>query len=277
MLVYKKTFKNILFKDNNIPIEDHFFASQNEAIVADGVTRDFVGLDDYTNIPYEERLKHYPNPSGADIASIEACLTFAKTEGNLEEKLTKCNKAIKRLNDRYVPTCDYLEKDYFGAVVSCIQIEDNILHFAYLCDCGLIVYDKNGNIRVQSVDDKRKVSDPLIRRIGYSFSTPEGRAIVRKDFRNNPKNIIDGRCVSYGELTGEESALRFIKYGNVQLEEGDRVIIYSDGFYSYLRESDFIDQIINFNEERFEKYIEDKTQIDEEEFGLEKTIVLYKI
>ena len=42
MLVYKNTFDNTKNVDGKFPIEDQFFASEMEAIVADGITRGLV-------------------------------------------------------------------------------------------------------------------------------------------------------------------------------------------------------------------------------------------
>ncbi len=103
--------------------------------------------------------------------------------------------------------CDYLENDYYGAVASCMHIENNILDYAYICDCGLIIYDKEGNVKFQTEDEKELYSDPYINQIGIPWNLPEARVIVRRDYRNNLSNIKDGKCVSYGALTGEESAI----------------------------------------------------------------------
>ena len=53
MLVYKRTFDNIKNVDGNFPIEDQYFASGDEAIVADGITRDPIGCSDLASISQE--------------------------------------------------------------------------------------------------------------------------------------------------------------------------------------------------------------------------------
>lgn len=276
MLIYKNTFENIKTKNCNFPIEDQFYASNNEAIVADGITRDPIGIIDFSKCTHEEFLEKYPRPSGAEIAARKICDTFSKTSGSLMDKLVKCNENVKKLNEKYIINCDYLENDYYGAVASCIKIENNILFYAYICDCGIIVYDKLGNVKFQTEDDKRLYSDPYINKIGISWDLPEARVIVRRDYRNNLDNIVNGKCVSYGAITGEDSAIRFIRTGKVELSEGDMVLLYSDGFYNFLHEKDFISQILNFREENFEKYVEEKSQNECGKYGGEKTIVLYR-
>lgn len=58
MLVYKSTFDNIKNVDGNFPIEDQYFASSDEAIVADGITRDPIGCSDLASISQEEFVKN---------------------------------------------------------------------------------------------------------------------------------------------------------------------------------------------------------------------------
>lgn len=194
----------------------------------------------------------------------------------LTEKLIKCNESVKTLNDKYIVECDYLQNDYYGAVASCVHINNDILNYAYICDSGVIIYDKLGNIKFQTEDDKKLYSDYYINQIGIPWNLPESRVIVRRDFRNNLDNIKDGKCVSYGALTGEESAIKFIKSGSVKLSKGDVVLIYSDGFTHFLHDKEFISKVINFCEETFEEYVSNKSYTDYNKFGKEKTIVIFK-
>ena len=188
----------------------------------------------------------------------------------------KLIRSVKRLNDKYITECDYLENDYYGAVASCICIKDNILNYAYICDCGVIVYDKIGNIKFKTEDDKELYSDPYINNIGIPWNLPEARKIVRSEYRNNINKVVDGNCISYGALTGEESAINFIRSGQLKIEEGDIIIVYSDGVSYYLTDKEFINHIINFNKDSFEKYIEEKSKEDYEKYGKEKTLVMFK-
>lgn len=277
MLIYKNTFDNIKTSNYDFPVEDQIYASENEAIVADGITRDPVGISNFSTCSQSEFLKKYPRPSGAELAAKEICDTFSNTTGTLKNRLIECNNNVKKLNNIHISNCDYLENDYFGAVASCVNIEGNILTYAYICDCGVIIYDNLGNIKFQTEDDKELYSDPFIKKIGIPWYLPEARVIVRRDYRNNLNNIQNGTCVSYGAITGEESAISFIKSGQIELSTGDIVLVYSDGFTNFLCDNEFISQIIDFDENKFENYIEMKSQSDYEKYGKEKTLVLFKV
>ena len=277
MLVYKNTFDNIKTINCDFPIEDQFYTSLNEAIVADGITRDPVGIYDLSTCNEKEFLVKYPRPSGATLAAKEICDTFKKTKGSLVERLEECNKNVKRLNDKCIIKCDYLQNDYYGAVVSCINITNDILNYAYICDCGIIVYDNKGNIKFQTSDDKALYSDPYINKIGIPWDLPEARIMVRKNYRNNLNNIQDNKCVSYGALTGEDSAIKFIKQGKIKLSNKDIVLVYSDGFKHFLHDSKFISLLINFKKEDFENYVNYKSLSDYHKYGKEKTIILFKV
>lgn len=276
MLIYKNTFENVRTINFDFPIEDQFYASDKEVIIADGITRDPIGISDLSKCSAKEFLEKYPRPSGAYLAAKEICDTFSKTDGSLKDRLVLCNKDVKKLNDKYIKDCDYLQNDYYGAVAACIHIENNILKYAYICDSGVIVYDHLGNIKFQTKDDKESYSDYYIDKISIPWNLPEKRVIVRRDYRNNTDNVQDGICVSYGALTGEESAIEFIKSGSLELKNGDIIVVYSDGFTNFLHEKEFISHLIGFNKEEFEKYINSKSMDDYDKYGKEKTLVLLK-
>lgn len=276
MIIYKNTFENIKTLKSNFPIEDQFYANENIAVVADGITRDPIGVFNLSQFSFKEMIKRYPRPSGAEMAAKTIVETFEKPLSSLKETLIMANAKVKELNDRYIKKCDYLENDYYGAVASSAWIKGRLLEYAYICDSGIIIYDRNGRVKFQTDDDKTLNSDPYIGKVGIPWYMPEARVIIRRDFRNNPNNIKDGKCVSYGAITGEETAIPFIKNGGIVISDTDIIVVYTDGFNNYLRLEKFINLILNFNEKEFEKYIAEKSQADYERFGKEKTLVIMK-
>ena len=276
MLIYQNTFENTKTLNCNFPIEDQFYATDKEAIVADGITRDPVGISDLNSISFTEMLNLYPRPSGGELAAKTITEAFKKSKGTIKERLIACNNAVKELNNKHIKQCDYLQNDYYGAVAASIQIKDNILEYAYICDCGIIVYDNNGNIKFQTKDDKELYSDPYINKINIPWNLPEARVIVRRDFRNNPNNIQNGICVSYEAITGEKNAEQFIRTGQITLKQNNIIAIYSDGFVNFLKDTTFINEILHFNKEKLEDYVNKKSLEDYNLYGKEKTLVLIK-
>lgn len=278
MILYKKTFENIKTLHTKFPIEDAYYAKDTLAVVADGITRDPIGIPDLSKASFEEQLKRYPRPSGGEIAAKIVCSTFAENTfyKTLKEKMVLANQKIKECNQRYNPFCDYLENDYYGTVCACAEIIDQTLFYSYICDCGVIVYDKQGKVKFQTTDEKENISDPYIRKIGIPWNLPEARKMVRKEYRNNPYQIRNGKCVSYGTLTGEESAELFIREGDISLEDGDLIVVYSDGFTNFLHEEDFKKILLHFHEKDFLSYIKHKEKESYEKYGKEKTLVLMK-
>ncbi len=276
MILYKNTFINIMTEGFDFPIEDWYYANNREAIVVDGITRDPIGITDFSKCSKEEFIRKYPRPSGSELAFKLICKTFSLVSGSLKDRLIECNKKIKELNKKYNPKCDYLENDYYGSVASCARIVGNTLEYAYICDCGIVVYDKKGNIKFKTENDKEIYSDPYINQNITSWNFPEARKLVRSHFRNNIDNIIDGVCVSYGALTGEKKAIHFIKSGKINITDDDTIIVYSDGLVNYLDDDVFIKQVLNFNKEEFEEYINSKAFEDYEKYGKERTIVILK-
>jgi len=108
MLVYKNTFENIMTLNCDFPVEDQYYANEKEGIVADGITRDPIGVKDLKLCSFKEMVKKYPRPSGAFLAAKEIVDTFAMVDGTPNKKLIKYNKQVKKLNDKYIKKCDYV-------------------------------------------------------------------------------------------------------------------------------------------------------------------------
>ena len=280
MILYKNTFDNIKTVGYDFPIEDSYFCKNNLAVVADGITRDPIGIKDFNLISFEDRINHYPNPSGASLAANLICKTFEENYNDiinqnisLKEAFSIANKEVKKLNDQYIKTCDYLENDFYGAVASTVLIKNNILYYSYICDCGVAVFDKNGNLIFKTEDDMEQVNKHFDTG-EFTWNQPEARAIVRKNYRNNLDNKY-----SYGAITGEEKFEYYIKEGSLKINEGDIIIVYSDGFTNYLFDKDFYNNLIKLihgDNLTFENYLKKMGYSDYRKYGKEKTLVVMK-
>jgi len=223
-------------KWGNVPEDSLKYLEKGKKIylaVADGVSRD--PFNNYPNLNTEEgkksMAKYYPKPSlakrAADIA-VES------------EDLYKANKKIFNFNKEKVPDPNWLKEDLAGCTASLAKIEGNNLHYQFIACCGVGVIGKNGQIKLQTPDeywtidksrwDLAKQADFIqgfVASVGENHQWwlhPEGRFLMRRFFRNKPK-----QKYSFGVLTGEKEAEEYIRQGELMLEDGDVVLVYSDG------------------------------------------------
>ncbi len=282
--------KNIKY-GNLIPDEDCFLEKDNIYCVADGITRD-------PNIPksikpktIEEALKYYPNPSGAALAAKTFCNSFAEflsnkcdySENIIKDAFIYSNHQINKINERYIKKCDYLVNDYYGCVAVGTVIKSNYLYWGIISDCGLSIYDKEFNLKFKNSDYMIGFSNYSIPEIKEKnldwIKDPECRVIVRRDYRNQPNKFVNGNLVSYGALTGEESAIPFIHTGKILLNKGDYIFLYSDGFGNLMQNKKFINFLLkNFeNDEKIIDYAEQFAKENYNKYGRERTLIKIKI
>ncbi|MEK6827309.1 MAG: hypothetical protein AABX99_02375, partial [Nanoarchaeota archaeon] len=107
--------------------------------------------------------------------------------------------------------------------------EGYILQWQFICDSGLVILDKSGKLKFKTSDEgphskeKNPYLEEILKQHG-GFDNQEGRALIRSKFRNNPSEQF-----AYGALTGEETALPYIRKGEERLNDGDFVLLYTDG------------------------------------------------
>jgi hypothetical protein len=245
------TVKNWL---NLKPNEDSFLYSEDEKIiaVADGITRD------PRNMPilpgsklnlwaWYKFFKNYPNPSPAESAADLFCDIAVETmiisEEKNEKAMSHCfelaNRAMRMKNLRDNPNPDYLENDYHACVAAIATLERDILSWGYIADCGICVYNKDGDMTNETKNEgpSKKLKD-FLKENGISFRKPDGRRFVRRDCRNNIANKL-----AYGALTGESVAMHYVRTGQWVIEPGDSIVVHSDGLEHVLKDGKFIDKI----------------------------------
>ncbi|MDO8460431.1 MAG: hypothetical protein Q7S74_04940 [Nanoarchaeota archaeon] len=259
----------------NHPEEDSFrylFGKDKMVVVvADGVARDPIGVSEFPDNSDKEAMsklmESYPRPSPAKKASDTFCNTFIKYDKKLVilDIFKECNNQIKKLNKGLV--VDYLENDFAACVASGGIVESNILYYGFIGDCGVCVYDEKFQILFRTSDEVqgRKIHEEG-RKLGKNRRQAEWRARVRSHYRNNKSNSL-----SYGALTGESSALHFIKTGKINVKKGNTVIFYSDGMAPLIY-SEIVPKMKNLGD--LENYIAKNL---EEMEGTEGTIVAIKI
>jgi len=261
--------KKIVSEEDSLKLWDNIFC------VADWITRDPKEPLDFTGVNLEDFMKTYPNPSGAKIASETFCDKFIENaqKETIKESFILANKAIARLNKENNSECDYLYNDFRGCVASGGKIEDNILHWGYVWDCGIIIFDKKGEIKMQSIDDVEHATEQFEKLTNNNRNKPENRVIRRREFRNNPLQIIEWVCYGFGALTWEENMKHFLHCWETMLEKDDYIVFYTDWFTPIIQREEFFKRTYHKSEAEKEKYFEEVIHSDPKTYGKEKTII----
>lgn len=285
-MIYKITQPSALYGDL-MPAEDSLLQYDNIFCVADGITRDPISPKDFTDKKPEEILKKYPNPSGAKFAADLFCKTFVKSLKDAEpskEQVKKAfitaNKNIAKLNKKHFAKIDYLVNDFFACVAVGGVIHDNKLYWGGICDCGIIIYSKNGAIKFQTdnwMSDFINYENNNLKTPEFNWTKPKYRKLVRSEFRNNPNKIVDGKLISYGAMTGEKNVEKFMNFGVVELKRDDLIIFFSDGFEDTVNRDDFFKHIhLNTNTSKDDNFLKYTNQLAKEnyaKFGRERSLI----
>lgn len=278
---FAKMYDNTIFTRHGLKpvVEDYFKIDRNTFCVADGVTRD----DIYGNaVGYpetkEEALKwveNYPNPSGAYEAAKMVCEYFVKdigllgdhqiSEESIENSVKKSNKALKQLNHNR--TIDYVKEDFYCCEAVGGRIVENKLYCFSIGDCHITVLNSNFDMIFTTINNHRQFEDYLenVYRKEHEFDwqQPKYRRMVRKEYRNNPFKKYKGKDVSFGALSGEETAEYYIDTYCVDLSDAKYICAYSDGCEPFFENKKKMTHLLNNLE---------KLQYE----GKERTLIVYE-
>ena len=120
------------------------------------------------------------------------------------------------------------------------SINKGLVHWGYIADCGVAIFDEKGNMRFKTEDDGPSKHDALMwkdpRLQSLKWENPIARMIIRRDYRNN-----SGKQCAYGVLTGEDSSLYFVRTGVQELRPRESLIVYTDGLEHLLGMGEFSD------------------------------------
>lgn len=266
-----------------MPHEDALALGENAYVVADGIARDPIGIKDFTGKSMEELLESYPKDSGAALAAELFCRRFLKElashlpyQKNVQAAFTEGNVAIAKLNRQRVGVTDFLVNDYCGCVAAAGMIEDGLLHWGSIGDSGVLIYDHTGQVRFRSPDGMETFTR-YASKLKYDWNKPEGRKLIRSRFRNNPNMIVDDVCVSYGALTGEDPAKRFMYFGVEPVERGEVVLFFTDGLKNIVELPEFWQILTSGAEPRIKAtlvpYLNQLAASDYEQYGKERTMI----
>lgn len=278
-LVFSKMYDNNIFTKYGLkPVaEDYFRTYKNSFCIGDGVTRDYTNGNPAkypkTESDVREWIENYPNPSGAYEAAKIVCEEFVDSikqinedsinEQTIRELVYKANKKLKTINDNR--KIDYLKEDYYCCVAVGGLIVDNYLYCFSIGDCHIKLYDENYNLIFETINNHTQFEQMRDIMFGkkYSWQEPEYRKMVRKEYRNNLNKKYDGQDVSFGVLSGEETAEHYIDTYKVNLDNVKYICAYSDGCEPNFKSKETVKQLLQ-NPNTLEKE------------GVERTLIIYE-
>jgi len=260
---------------NSRPQEDYFIISKKYPIfvVADGVSLNFDNDSDY------------PGHSGAGEAAKIFCEVVAAEaekryetfkEENLKEIFELGNKAVLEYNisnNRTKNTINYYDFDLFSATTSFLLIKNNKAYWWSLCDAGLLAF-RNGSKIFQSPDGWTNSPEKW-----QEIKDEKKRFItMHRDYRNTVNE--KGELIGYGVVDGEEMAKLYLNIGTLDINAGDFILLYTDGFENYLNLKEFIELFVKWPENlenQLENIISEKSKENPDKYGREKTIIAVSI
>lgn len=239
------------------PFEDalRYDAESGVFVIADGV-----GL--WEGIEYEGR---YPKKSGSAKLARVFCDNFVRHHKNnpnsdLLAAFRAGNNAAARINiDRSKYNVFRKHKGLFAATAAMAIIKGRRLEWAHVCDAGVVIVSKNGELKMRKDDCRHSFPWPKDTK-NYESST--WTLFVRTIVRNaiGP----EGKSQGYGVVTGEPEVEQYIEKGICRLSPGDSVVLFSDGFTPFLELLSFRKLIAKSTSEKdfrigAEKIIQEKT------------------
>lgn len=261
-LIYDKTLDNTIFTKLHLTpvVEDYYKINGLSFCVADGVTRDNIKGEAVIYPETKEEAEYwvatYPNPSGAFDSAKIVCDTFISeiakyAENEISEKTImtvakQCNKALKPLNaNRKI---DYLKEDYYCCEGVGGKIAGNYLYCFSLGDCHITLLDENYNIVFTTINNHKQFEDFLnniySKNHEFNWDNPKYRVMVRKDYRNNPSKKYEGKDISFGAFSGEDTAEYYINTYKVDLSNVKYICAYSDGCEPFFENQTSIGNLI---------------------------------
>jgi serine/threonine protein phosphatase PrpC len=241
--VGKRNLSDYLPENYIPPQEDYLLASDTTPIfvVADGVTLNFKKII--------EDKKEYPNPSPAGEVAKIFCEAVQKSAQNnymnLNEETIKkifkeANQFVSVYNNK-IGRSDISGNStgLYSATGSFVVFSGNKGYWASICDAFFVHFDKDMNLKFMST----------------------------------------GLCSPYAVINGEDKMCDYIESGIINLEEGDIVFVFTDGFEHYIKNQNFVNLFKDWNvdlQNRIKKFSQTLNQENPEKYGHERSLIAIK-
>lgn len=275
MKLFSATYPDFIHFDKK-PNEDFFLISKKYPIflVADGVTQSHFKNGGYA----------YPNGArkSAEIFCYKSLKLLEKTfsykkqsekdiKNNFKDAFNFANHNIMALNIKYGidKKLNYVEYDWFDTVGIAGIIVKNRVYYGYVGDCGLIIFDKKNKKKFQTKDMVRPAVNMFKKMYSdcKTFPINKRTLIMHRDFRNRK----DGK--GYGSFSGESEVEKYYKYGSKELNKGDLLVFYTDGFFEHLKDKKFVKIVRVMNKKDLDNFVMKMASNKPETFGNDRTFV----
>ncbi len=244
LFIQKRKLPLDYIKKSHHPQEDYLFYSDNPplAVVADGVTLNVEKL--------VEQRRAYPVPSPAGEVAKIFCQSAAdiikqKYEqfsfDDLDDVFRIANQAVARYN-KQVGKSEIAGNitGFYAATGAFVIIKEKQAFWAAICDSFVAHFDKQMNLRF----------------------------------------ISSGNCSPYAVINGEEKMEQYLEKGIFDLEKGDYIFVFTDGFEHYVRHPEFQKIFLDFDHElsgRIKQFSQLMNSKDPTKFGHERSLVVMRI
>ena len=189
------------------PNEDYFICDDigQIYILVDGVSRDRIG-------------GVYPNPSPAREVSeifVKVVYDYLKAHSQhflIREAIEIGNNEVAKYNEKMNWENDFLP----GTVGIVAMIKKEKMYYCYIGDCYGLKVSKKGK-KTFFTDCQTK----MIAKYGKQYTAYE----IRNKICNNKAH-----SCAYGVLNGDMRAMDFVVAGMIEIEDGEKIFLCSDGF-----------------------------------------------
>lgn len=187
----------------------------------------------------------YPCPSGGQIAARTVCetifriLSVAMLERRGDIALLRyaidcANAELASLNRNRRDNLDLVYEDFFSAVVTASLVRNSKLVYGHIGDCILAKIDRSG-LSIFTEQQTAAVSQ-FCKRARSKMAYEELVRTVHAKFRNRLDIDDLGNTIGYGVLTGEPTALNFLRCGSVNVDPGSTFVLVTDGCQTLMQE-----------------------------------------
>lgn len=260
------------------PQEDFLSVSKKYPIfaVADGVTLE---LDKHGN---------YPQKSGAGEVARIFCREVVKIaeksyddfmDSDIKKIFARANSVVDRYNrslGRFKACLNYWDIDLFAAAAAFAVVKNGLVYWASICDASVVHFKKDGQLSFRS-PDCWAITRGEKSKNWLAMSEEDRKKTGRCVYRNGIGR--DGSLVGYGVVTGEKSAERYLSTGKFSVNEGDVVMLMSDGFENYLKVKEFVRLFMTWPKgirSRLKQITRSKSIDNPSDFGRERTLIAIK-